>query len=182
MMQADYLLVRTLLMRLVNQLNPSTKTMRLGLAQFAQDTKVEFFLNTHNTKEEYLAALRKFRLPLRPNRSRHLGDALEYARAHFFTTASGGRNEQGYRQFLVTVTGGDSKDNVMKVARTIKSEGTTIVSIGLGESTLPELKLMATSPFFYQTTNIASVLKTVFETEEVVPVTDGKGIWGFLLN
>ncbi|KAM9403732.1 collagen alpha-3(VI) chain-like [Salvelinus alpinus] len=172
MMQADFQLVRTLLMRLVNQLNPCTKTMRLGLAQFAQDTKVEFLLNTHNTKEEYLAALRKFRLPLRPNRSRHLGDALEYARAHFFTTASGGRNEQGYRQFLVTVTGGDSKDNVMKVARTIKSEGTTIVSIGLGESTLPELKLMATSPFFYQTTPIASVLKTVFETEEVVTVTD----------
>ena len=67
MMQADFQLVRTLLMRLVNQLNPSTKTMRLGLAQFAQDTKVEFLLNTHNTKEEYLAALRKFRLPLRPN-------------------------------------------------------------------------------------------------------------------
>uniref|UniRef100_A0A8C7CZA0 VWFA domain-containing protein n=1 Tax=Oncorhynchus kisutch TaxID=8019 RepID=A0A8C7CZA0_ONCKI len=174
MMQADFQLVRTLLMRLVNQLNPSTKTMRLGLAQFAQDTKVEFLLNTHNTKEEYLAAVRKFRLPLRPNRSRHLGDALEYARAHFFTTASGGRNEQGYRQFLVTVTGGDSKDNVMKVARTIKSEGTTIVSIGLGESTLPELKLMATSPFFYQTTSITSALKTVFETEEVVTVTDGK--------
>uniref|UniRef100_A0A4W5RXV3 VWFA domain-containing protein n=1 Tax=Hucho hucho TaxID=62062 RepID=A0A4W5RXV3_9TELE len=172
MTQADFKQVRNLLMRLVNQLNPSTKTMRLGLAQFAQDTKVEFLLNTHNTKEEYLAALRKFRLPLRPNRSRHLGDALEYTRAHFFTTASGGRNEQGYRQFLVTVTGGDSKDNIMKVARTIKSEGTTIVSIGLGESTLPELKVMATSPFFYQTTPIASVLKTVFETEEVVTVTD----------
>ncbi|CAB1334701.1 unnamed protein product [Coregonus sp. 'balchen'] len=173
MMQADFQQVRTLLMRLVNQLNPSSKTTRLGLAQFAQDTKVEFLLNTHNTKEEYMAAFKKFRLPLRPNRSRYLGDALEYARTHFFTTASGGRNEQGYRQFLVTVTGGDSKDNVMKVARTIKSEGTTIVSIGLGESTLPDLQVMATSPFFYQTTSIASVLKTVFETEEeVVTVTD----------
>ncbi|XP_045075210.1 collagen alpha-4(VI) chain-like [Coregonus clupeaformis] len=67
MMQTDFQQVRTLLMRLVNQLNPSSKTTRLGLAQFAQDTKVEFLLNTHNTKEEYVAAFKKFRLPLRPN-------------------------------------------------------------------------------------------------------------------
>ncbi|KAK6326962.1 hypothetical protein J4Q44_G00026070 [Coregonus suidteri] len=126
MMQADFQQVRTLLMRLVNQLNPSSKTTRLGLAQFAQDTKVEFLLNTHNTKEEYMAAFKKFRLPLRPNRSRYLGDALEYARTHFFTTASGGRNEQGYRQFLVTVTGGDSKDNVMKTVFETEEEVVTV--------------------------------------------------------
>uniref|UniRef100_A0A3P8XBR1 Collagen type VI alpha 6 chain n=1 Tax=Esox lucius TaxID=8010 RepID=A0A3P8XBR1_ESOLU len=168
---ADFQSVKKYLMKLAEKLDVSENTHRLGLAQFSQDTKVEFLLNTHYTKEEYLAALSIFKL--RPNGRRQLGSALRNAREKFFTTSSGGRAEKRYKQILVTVTGGKSDDNFREVAGTIKSEGIIIVAIGLGTwvSKLADLKDLATQPFFYQTTDNAEM--SVFETaHEVVAVTD----------
>ncbi|KAJ7983684.1 hypothetical protein DPEC_G00374040, partial [Dallia pectoralis] len=164
MTPTDIQQVRLLLIRLANQLNPSSDTHRLGLAQFSQDTKVEFRLNTYKTKDEYVAAFKK--LKLRSSGGRHLGAALRHARAEFFTSSYGGRAEKGYRQFLVTVTGGDSVDSFRNVARSIKYDGVTIVSIGLGTSTLSELLVLATKPYVYQNTAIVPALKTIFDTEE----------------
>ncbi|KAL0985323.1 hypothetical protein UPYG_G00155470 [Umbra pygmaea] len=167
----DFRNVMKLLMELIDDINLSSDAYRLGLAQFSQDIKGEFSLNTHKTKDKYKAALKKFRL--RPSGSRNLGNALTRARTQLFTTAAGGRGEKGYRQFLVTVTGGDSDDSFRKVARTIKNEGMTIVSIGLGTSKLSDLKLLASDQHFYQNTDIRSTLKTLFETvDEVITVTD----------
>ncbi|XP_034144568.1 collagen alpha-6(VI) chain isoform X3 [Esox lucius] len=162
--------VRILLQRLVNQLNPSRDTHRLGLAQFSQDTEVEFLLNALTTKNDYVAALKKFKL--RPSGDRHLGDALTHAHGEFFSTSSGGRAEKGYRQFLVTVTGGDSVDSFQRVARKIRHDGVTIVSIGLGTSTLPKLQALATKSYVYQNTAIAPALKVLFDSEEKANVTE----------
>ncbi|KAL0985324.1 hypothetical protein UPYG_G00155490 [Umbra pygmaea] len=171
MKPAEFQMFRSLLMRLASQLNIGRETHRLGLAQYALETNVEFLLNAHNVKADYMTALKKFRQRL--GGPRYLGAALKNARKQFFSPTSGGRAEQGYRQFLVTVTGKDSEDNAMKVARTIKSEGVTIVSIGLGTSTDSALKVLATKPYsyHYQAVN-ASVLRNIFENEEDVIVTD----------
>ncbi|KAJ8004900.1 hypothetical protein DPEC_G00141090 [Dallia pectoralis] len=93
MTPTDFQQVRLLLIELANQLNPSSDTHRLGLAQFSQDTKVEFRLNTYKTKDEYVATFKK--LKLRSSGGRHLGAALRHARAEFFTSSNGGRAEKG---------------------------------------------------------------------------------------
>ncbi|KAM6968128.1 collagen alpha-6(VI) chain [Aplochiton taeniatus] len=168
--QSDFQQVRTLLVRLSNQLNVGLDSHRLGLVVFGQDTKVEFLLNAHQTKEETLAALKKLRL--RTSEPRNLGNALNYTRRNMFTEAAGSRANLGFRQFLVAVTGGNSQDPVSKMSRLLKTDGATLVTLGLGTSTLQKMKLIASAPYLFQTASIAPTLRSIFETEEeVVPLT-----------
>ncbi|XP_019219951.1 collagen alpha-6(VI) chain isoform X2 [Oreochromis niloticus] len=166
--QADFQQIRSILVRLVNQLNIGASGYRLGLAQYGTVTKVEFLLNTFQTKEDTLAGVRSFRQSrLQPNQPRYLGSALEYASSNFFTNESGSRASQGFRQFLVVLSGKDSDDQVFKQTRLIKSLGVTIVGVSLGAS-MDEIRVIATAPHVYESTiNAVPTLKNVFEAEEV---------------
>ncbi|XP_078789808.1 collagen alpha-6(VI) chain isoform X2 [Oryzias latipes] len=148
--QTEFQQVRLLLNRLTNQLNLGASTNRLGLAQYGKVVKVEFLLNKHNTKEEILDSLKRFRIsrPL-PSDPRNLGAALEFARANFFTVEAGGRAAVGSRQFLVVLSGKDSDDSVYKASRLIKSAGITVVGMSLGAS-MTEMSVVATPPYVYQ--------------------------------
>ncbi|KAM3873545.1 LOW QUALITY PROTEIN: collagen alpha-6(VI) chain-like [Diretmus argenteus] len=169
MASQDFQETRNLLIQLVNQLNIGASANRIGLAQFGQDTKVEFLLNAFKTKEETLVSVKRFRPRRLPNDSRHLGSALNGS-LDFFTSKAGSRQDLGFRQFLVVVSGGDSADDVFKQARLVKAGGTTVVGIALGNATatLNTMKVVATAPYIYKSANIAPTLKTVFETEEEV--------------
>ncbi|KAM4580451.1 collagen alpha-6(VI) chain-like isoform 1-T2 [Odontesthes bonariensis] len=159
--------VRNILVRLVNQLDFRASAYRLGLAQYGRDVKVEFFLNTHQTKDDTQAAVRRFRIR-RPSPSdpSNLGAALRYASTDFFTTEKGSRADQGYQQFLVLLSGKDSDDPVFMESRLIKSKGVTVVGMSLGAS-MEELDVVATPPFSYSdTANAVQVLKSVFEGKE----------------
>nr|XP_046254472.1 collagen alpha-6(VI) chain isoform X2 [Scatophagus argus] len=164
---ADFQQVRNVLTRLVNQLNIGASAHRLGLAQYGQDVKVEFLLNAHQTKEETQNSVRRFRQRrLQPNEPRNLGGALHYASTNFFTTEAGSRADEGYRQYLVVISGKDSDDPLYRESRLIKSLGITVVGISLGAS-LTEMRLIASAPFIYQTlSNATPTLRAVFETEE----------------
>ncbi len=163
----DFQQVRTVLLRLANQLNIGASAYRLGLAQYGQDVKVEFLLNAFQTKEETQNAVRRFRQRrLQPNEPRNLGNALRYASNHFFTSEAGSRVDLGYRQYLVVVSGKDSDDPVYKESRLIKSSGITVVGVSLGAS-MREMRLITTVPHIYQSiTNAAPTLRAIFETEE----------------
>ncbi|XP_040899842.1 collagen alpha-6(VI) chain-like isoform X2 [Toxotes jaculatrix] len=164
---AEFQQVRSILVRLVNQLNFGESANRLGLAYYGQDTKVEFLLNAFQTKEETLLNVRRLRQRrLQPNEQRNLGSALQYASTHFFTSEAGSRANQGYQQYLVVLSAKDSDDDVYKESRLIKSEGITVVGISFGAS-MSEMRLIATAPYVYQSTsNIVPTLKTIFETAE----------------
>ncbi|XP_039886863.1 collagen alpha-6(VI) chain-like isoform X3 [Simochromis diagramma] len=165
--QADFQQVRNILVRLVNQLNIGASGNRLGLAQYGTVTKVEFLLNAFQTKEAALTGVRSFRQSrLKPNQPRNLGSALEYASSNFFTNESGSRASQGFRQFLVVLSGKDSDDPVFKQTRLIKSLGVTIVGVSFGAS-MDEMRVIATAPYVYESTfNAVPTLKTIFEREE----------------
>ncbi|KAK2909653.1 collagen alpha-6(VI) chain-like isoform X2 [Channa argus] len=170
----EFMQIRNVLVRLVNQLNVGESGHRLGLAQYGQDTKVEFLFNAFETKEEYLAGVRRFRQRrLQPNEPRNLGSALEYANTNFFTSMAGSRVDQGFKQYLVVISGKDSDDSVYKSSRLLKAEGITVVGMTLGAS-LTEMRVIATQPYIYQfTANIVPLIKPVFETqEEQVTLTD----------
>lgn len=170
----DFQQIRTVLFRLVNQLNIGASGHHLGLAQYGQDTKVEFLLNAFQTKNETLAGVKRFRQrKLQPNEPRNLGSALEYASTNFFTSEAGSRADQGFKQYLVVVTGKDSDDPVYKSSRQIKAEGITVVGVSLGAS-MTEMRLIATPPYIYSTiSNAVPVLKGVIETEEEQTILTG---------
>lgn len=175
--QTEFQQVRLLLNRLTNQLNLGASTNRLGLAQYGKVVKVEFLLNKHNTKEEILDSLKRFRIsrPL-PSDPRNLGAALEFARANFFTVEAGGRAAVGSRQFLVVLSGKDSDDSVYKASRLIKSAGITVVGMSLGAS-MTEMSVVATPPYVYQipVATAAPTLKGIIGQQQQDPdLTQGK--------
>lgn len=174
MSQAEFQQVRSIISRLLNQLNVGAFAHRVGLAQYGQDVKVEFLLNAYQTKEETQFNFKRFRQRrLQPNEPRNLGSALAYARTNFFSSDAGGRADKSFRQFLVVMSGKDSDDDVYKQSRRIKSEGVTVVAMSFGAS-MQEMRVVATAPHVYQSTgNSVPVLKSVFETEDVQTILTG---------
>ncbi|XP_026172742.1 collagen alpha-6(VI) chain-like isoform X2 [Mastacembelus armatus] len=164
---AEFQQVRSILVRLANQLNIGASAYRLGLAQYGQDTKVEFLLNAYQTKEETQAAVKRFRQRrLQPSEPRNLGIALQYASTNLFTREAGSRADLGFQQYLVVLSGKDSDDPVYKSSRLVKSEGITVVGVGLGGS-MNEIRLIATSPYVFDSVfNIVPSLKAIVEREE----------------
>ncbi|KAM6995244.1 collagen alpha-6(VI) chain [Tautogolabrus adspersus] len=165
---AEFQQVRTVITRLVNQMNFGASAYRLGLAQYGQDVKVEFLLKDHQTKEATQAALRRFRQrKMQPNERRRVGYALQYASTNFFTREAGSRSDFGSKQFLVVLSGKDSDDPVYRESRLIKSSGVTVVGFSLGAS-MTELRLIATSPYAFPAIGSTAVpeLRAIFETEE----------------
>ncbi|XP_053699895.1 collagen alpha-6(VI) chain-like isoform X1 [Synchiropus splendidus] len=178
---------RGTIVRLISQLNIGSAAYRIGLAQYAKETKVEFQLNTYQTKEDTLRAFRKFRLRKpQANEPRNLGAALKYVKENLFSVEAGGRVDPGYRQILVLLSGQESSDSVYSEARLIKDAGVTVVSLNAGSTdevagaTLDvnthQLKLVASPRLHYSSVDdtAATRLKTVFESQEKeLEVTEG---------
>lgn len=167
--QAEFQQVRNILVRLVNQLNVGASAHQLGLAQYGSDTKVDFLLNAFKTKDETKGGVQRFRQRrLQPNEPRNLGAALQYAATNFFTTEAGSRVEQGYRQFLVVLSGKNSDDSVHKQARLLKSVGVTVVGMSIGAS-MTDIRFISTAPYSYPSITAAvPTLKSIFEQQEVL--------------
>ncbi|XP_034057186.1 collagen alpha-6(VI) chain isoform X2 [Gymnodraco acuticeps] len=171
---AEFQQIRSILTRLANQLNIGASAYRLGWAQYGQDVKVEHLLNAHQTKIETLNDVKRFRQrKLQPNEPRNLGKALMYASTNLFTSDAGSRAEQGYRQFLVVISGKDSNDPVYRESRLIKSSGITVFGLSLGAS-MQEMRIVATPPYIYQSfTNIVPIMRAAFEREEAETTLTG---------
>ncbi|XP_051812885.1 collagen alpha-6(VI) chain [Acanthochromis polyacanthus] len=163
--QSDFQQIRSILVRLTNQLNFGASAHHLGLAQYGQDTRVEFLLNAFQSKDEIQGAVKRFRQRrLQTNEPRNLGAALQYASTNFFTSAAGSRADQGYRQYLVVLSGKDSDDEVYKQSRLIKAEGVTVVGMSLGAS-MNEIRLISTAPYSYPSiSNAVPTLRSIVET------------------
>lgn len=172
---ANFQQIRMALIRLVNQMNIRASAYRLGLAQYGQNIKVEFLLNAYQTKEETQNAVKRFRQQrLQPKEPRNLGSALEYTRRNFFTSEAGSRADQGYRQYLVVLSGKDSDDDVQKSSRLLKSAGIVVIGMNLGQWTMDEIRVTATHQYaFPGMDNAVKILKDVFEKEEEVSL-DGE--------
>uniref|UniRef100_A0A3Q2QAF6 VWFA domain-containing protein n=1 Tax=Fundulus heteroclitus TaxID=8078 RepID=A0A3Q2QAF6_FUNHE len=113
------------------QLDVAQSSYRIGLAQFDQDVKVEFFLNAHRTQAQSVRTIRNIKLRSQTGQSPNLAGALDYAAENFFRPENGGRANQGARQYLVVVLAKDSDDPVFFAAKRIKSEGVTIVGMSV---------------------------------------------------
>ncbi|XP_070768097.1 collagen alpha-6(VI) chain-like [Enoplosus armatus] len=168
--QGQFSIFRSDLVKLINQLNVGASAYRVGLAQYGQDTRVEFLLNAFQTKEETLVGVKRFRLRSQPNQPRNLGSALEYTNTHFFTQEAGGRAHRGSRQFLVIVTGKDSDDRVTEAARMIHSAGITVMGMSAG-ATMDAMELFSSAGYTFGSPRV-TILKSLFMTEIKENVTE----------
>ncbi|XP_026769416.3 collagen alpha-6(VI) chain [Pangasianodon hypophthalmus] len=162
--------------RLANQLNVASTSNRMALAQFGEDVSVEFRFDAYKTKNEALALIRKFRL--RGTGQRKLGKAMNYVRTNLLTTAAGSRIAQGYKQYLLVVSKGESDDNILRAVHLLKDEEVTLVSVDFSkeQETDPQMPMAAPPKrtIYAATKNpadIAQDTKTLIETKEQIEVT-----------
>lgn len=170
--QGQFSLFRNELVKLTNQLNVGASTYRIGLAQYSQDTSVEFRLNSFQTKQEIQNGVKRFRLRPQPNEQPNLGRALQEANTKFFTSEEGGRAHQGSRQFLVVVMGKDSDQPVYKEARLIKEAGITVVGMRAG-APMDAVILLSSEGYAYDSPRV-TLLKNDFITEKKENITEGE--------
>uniref|UniRef100_A0A8C5F6H0 VWFA domain-containing protein n=1 Tax=Gadus morhua TaxID=8049 RepID=A0A8C5F6H0_GADMO len=164
---ADFKLTQNMMVRVVQQLNVGDGAHRIGLARYGQETKSEFLPKKFKNKKEVVARIKGLKvIKGSPNAPRNLGGALNYAVDNFFSTEAGSREHLGFRQFLVVASGANSSDSIYQPARRVKSEGVTVMGIGLGPGMTDQMKTVASAPYVYQSANIVPMLKAAFETEE----------------
>nr|XP_023967847.1 collagen alpha-3(VI) chain isoform X5 [Chrysemys picta bellii] len=123
----EFNFIRGLIERMVNSLDVGFDATRVAVVQFSDDSRVDFLLNAHSSKDEVLSVVRK----LRPKFGKkvNLGAALEYVSKNIFTRTSGSRIEEGVPQFLILLYSGQSADDIEDPARQIKLAGVAPLTI-----------------------------------------------------
>lgn len=154
--------VRDFITAVVNRLDVRPERVRIGLMQFAERQKTEFYLNTHNTKQDVLSAIAQ--MSLMGGRALNTGAALQYALDNHFQPTVGSRRRQGIQQVLVLVTGGPSQDEVKRVADRLAIGGVLTFAVGAGQVEERFLKTIAfVEDLAYYRRNFADLSSVVDE-------------------
>lgn len=114
--------------------------VQIGVAQFSNAPRVEFYLNSHTTKDALTAALSGIRP--RPGPTINIGAALDYVRTNMFQARRGSRIETAVPQFLVVLTNKRSSDSVAQPALELLRRGILTIAAGskaVGEQDLRQI-------------------------------------------
>ncbi|KAG8000796.1 Collagen alpha-3(VI) chain [Nibea albiflora] len=128
--------VRDFIINVVNQLDVRPDRVQIGLMQFAESPRIEFYLNTFRSRQEVVDRISQLRLT--GGSVLNTGAAMDYALNNMFQPSAGSRKRQGVQQVLVLITGGPSQDSLKTVADklALASILTFTVSSGQADSEL----------------------------------------------
>lgn len=136
--------VRDFMINVVNQLDVRPDRVQIGLLQFADRQKIEFYLNSYNNKQDVVSKISQLRLT--GGSVLNTGAALEYALVNMFKTSTGSRRRQGVQQVLVLITGGPAQDQLKKVADKLALSGILTFTITSGQADEALMKSVAFVP------------------------------------
>uniref|UniRef100_A0AAQ4Q5K7 Collagen type VI alpha 3 chain n=1 Tax=Gasterosteus aculeatus aculeatus TaxID=481459 RepID=A0AAQ4Q5K7_GASAC len=136
--------VRDFIINVVNQLDVRPDRVQIGLLQFADRQKIEFYLNTFSNREDVVNKISQLRLT--GGSVLNTGAALDYALRNMFNTSTGSRRRQGVQQVLVLVTGGPAQDQVKLVADKLAVNGILTFTVTSGQADEAIMKTVAFVP------------------------------------
>ncbi|XP_070588385.1 collagen alpha-3(VI) chain isoform X8 [Erythrolamprus reginae] len=136
--------VRDFLVKLVNSLDVGIDEVRIGLVQFSENPKTEFYLNTFLTKADVLSRLRQLRL--QGGSILNSGAALDFVRSNHFTEAGGSRKDANVPQVLVFLAAGPSADAFQDAANALARARVLTFCVGVRNANLAELQQIAFNP------------------------------------
>ena len=137
--------------------------VRVGLNVYSSTTVVAFHLNTHNNKDDVIKAID--RLEYQHGGASDVTDALDSMRLDMFTPANGDRHNVS--NVAMVITGGNSRGDPRSSANEARNEGIHIYAIGIGASSVTELK------------GIADKASDVFSIGSI-QLTSGRGVLSLL--
>ncbi|XP_078260319.1 collagen alpha-3(VI) chain-like isoform X2 [Rhinoraja longicauda] len=131
-------IIRRFITKTIEAFDIGSEAVQVGLVQYSDIAKPEFFLNTYSSKEEMLSHVGKLRL--RGGTVLKTEDALKYVLKYIFNKYSGSRCEEGVPQFLVLITGGLLRDDVSQTREALSQAGITTLAIGFENAIMQQLQ------------------------------------------
>ncbi|XP_018415447.1 PREDICTED: collagen alpha-3(VI) chain [Nanorana parkeri] len=141
---ANFPLVRDFLIDVINNLGISSEGTRIGLAQFSDTPKTEFYLNALTSKSDLLNRLGQIRT--QGGNLLNIGSALRFVLRNHFTRSAGSRIEENIPQILVVLVAGKSSDNIKDAANDLMRSKVLTFCIGVGDADKEELENIAFNP------------------------------------
>lgn len=138
--------LKIFLQRLIESLDVGPDKVRIAVAQYSDNIKLEFLLNRYSDKREVIGAIQ--RLSPVGGSILNTGAALEYLINNVFTVRGGSRVAEGVPQFLILLAADRSRDDIQGPAKTLKSSGTVPFGIGIGNADISELQTISYVPEF----------------------------------
>ncbi|NXS08324.1 CO6A3 protein, partial [Neodrepanis coruscans] len=133
--------IRDFIAKIVQRLEVGPDLIQVAVAQYADTVRPEFYFNTHQTRKDVMANVRKMKLM--GGTTLNTGSALDFVRSNFFTSAAGCRMEEGVLPMLVLITGGKSRDAVDQAALEMKRNRIVTLAVGSRNADLAELQEIA---------------------------------------
>lgn len=121
----------------------------MAVVQYSHDAKVNFYLNSHSSKNDVLNAIGK--MSHKSGRPLNLGKALEFVKDNVFAASVGGRSAELVPQYLYVFSGGRSGDDVRGPAQSLRENGIKTICIGTKNADTLEMQTVSFTPahFFY---------------------------------
>uniref|UniRef100_A0A0S7F5N1 CO6A3 n=3 Tax=Poeciliopsis prolifica TaxID=188132 RepID=A0A0S7F5N1_9TELE len=136
--------VRDFMINIVNQLNISPEQVQIGLMQFAEQPRIEFYLNSYNNNRDVVDKISQLRLT--GGSVLNTGAAMSYALDNMFQTSVGSRKLQGAVQVLILITGGPLQDDAGSEADRLALANVLTFTVSSGQADQEELKKIAFIP------------------------------------
>ncbi|XP_069777040.1 collagen alpha-1(XIV) chain isoform X2 [Narcine bancroftii] len=157
----NFRLVRLFLENLVSAFNVDSDKIRIGLAQYSGDPRIEWNLNQYRTKAAVLDAVRN--LPYKGGNTL-TGLALTYILENSFKPEAGSR--AGVPKIGILITDGKSQDDVFPPAKNLRDAGIELFAIGVKNADVNELKAIASEPDDTHVYNVAdfNIMNTIIES------------------
>lgn len=177
--------VRDFIINVVNQLDVRPDRAQIGLLQFAENPKIEFYLNTYQNREDVVNKISQVRLT--GGSVLNTGAAMKHALSRMFVQSAGSRRRQGVQQVLVLITGGPAQDDVKIVADQLALAGVLTFTVSSGQADDALLKTVAFVPdLAYHDTRFSylpamaelimpKLITVVGDTSVVIEETDESG-------
>ncbi|MEE6490859.1 hypothetical protein FKM82_016035 [Ascaphus truei] len=141
---ANFPFVRDFITSIINNLDVKSEGIRIGLAQFSDTPRNEFYLNSLTSKSELLSRMGQLRL--KGGSGLNIGSALQYIMQNHFTANAGSRMEEGVPQLLVLLVAGKSSDSIEAAANELLNSRVLTFCVGVRNADMDELERIAFNP------------------------------------
>ncbi len=176
----DYSNMLNFTAELVESFNVNKEDVHVGLAQFSDDPKDEFYLNKYSNSKDVITHIRNM---IHRGGNTFIGKALDHIK-NYFDPSWGSR--AGISKNLVLITDGESHDDVKQAADRLRNLGIEVFAVGIGKIHDLQLSQIAGTPdrlFNVQDFNgLQSIKKKVVDTicdSTVIPPGELKRVFVF---
>ncbi|XP_062851497.1 collagen alpha-4(VI) chain [Trichomycterus rosablanca] len=136
--------IREFLASLVSTFDIGPNKVRVGMVQFSDTPRTEFFLNTYEEKQEILDYIKK--LPYKTGGT-NTGLGLQFLLNNHFVEQAGSRANQRVPQIAIVITDGNSQDEVEPYAQELRQKGIRLYAIGIKDADETLLRKIASQPY-----------------------------------